>query len=62
LCAVSSDLGVLWVAAYRDKKVVGVFVRFSCAASSIHMPGAQYLLPAAARPVHGHALVDPGLA
>jgi hypothetical protein len=23
-------------AAYRDKKVVGVFVRFSCAASSIH--------------------------
>jgi hypothetical protein len=25
---------VFMVAAYRDKKVVGVFVRFSCAASA----------------------------
>jgi hypothetical protein len=25
--------GCLWFIAYRDKKVVGVFVRFSCAAS-----------------------------
>jgi hypothetical protein len=29
------QLGVYGYVIYRDKKVVGVFVRFSCAASSV---------------------------